>query len=108
LIGVGRLVADPDHRNAEYAVLVSDVWQGRGLGSMLTDYCLEICSTWGINRVYAETTSDNARMQRILRRRVFVQTDAADNELLFQTQLDNRGDKSPTTNQTADHQPVIA
>ena len=67
LIGVGRLAADADHRHAEYAVLVADAWQGRGLGNLLTDYCLEICRTWGIDRVTAETTADN-------------QTDASDSQ----------------------------
>src|SRR5690606_26194718 len=43
LIGVGRIVADSDHRDGEYAVLVADAWQGMGLGSIMTDYCLEIC-----------------------------------------------------------------
>ncbi|MGW8257219.1 MAG: bifunctional acetate--CoA ligase family protein/GNAT family N-acetyltransferase, partial [Thermoguttaceae bacterium] len=32
LIGVGRLVADVDHENAEYAVIVIDRWHGHGLG----------------------------------------------------------------------------
>lgn len=67
-IGVGRLVADPDHRDAEYAVLVADQWQGRGLGSLLTSYCLEIARQWNLQRVYAETTADNARMIALMRR----------------------------------------
>ena len=29
LLGVGRLVADPDRQSAEYAVLVADPWQGQ-------------------------------------------------------------------------------
>ena len=36
LAGVGRLVADPDHTDAEYAVLVADPWQGKGLSDALT------------------------------------------------------------------------
>ena len=51
IIGVGRLVADPDHTEAEYAILVIDAWQGKGIGAMLTDYCLEICRRWNIRRV---------------------------------------------------------
>ena len=47
LVGVGRLVADPDHETAEYAVLVTDAWQNRGLGGVLTDYCLEIAARLG-------------------------------------------------------------
>ena len=48
LTGVGRLVADPDLETAEYAVLVSDRWQNRGLGGLLTDKCMEIAREWGI------------------------------------------------------------
>jgi acetyltransferase len=67
LAGVGRLVADPDHHDAEYAVLVADPWQGKGLSDVLTDYCLEIASRWGVSVVYAETTPDNNRMVAVLR-----------------------------------------
>jgi acetyltransferase len=71
LIGVGRLVADADHRNAEYAILIGDAWQGVGLGAMLTDYCLEVCSRWGIARVVAETAPDNHRMIELFDHRQF-------------------------------------
>lgn len=71
LMGVGRMVADADHREAEYAVLVGDRWQGQGLGSMLTDYCLDVCRTWGVNRILAETAPDNRRMLELFRKRGF-------------------------------------
>ena len=71
LIGVGRLIADVDHREAEYAVLVADPWQGIGLGSLLTDYCLDLCTQWGVERVVAETARDNRRMLEIFRKRGF-------------------------------------
>ena len=71
LAGVVRLVRDPDHERAEYAVLVADPWQGQGLSDLLTDYCLEIARAWGIRRVYAETTPDNARMIAVLEKHGF-------------------------------------
>lgn len=71
LIGVGRLVSDADHRDAEYAVLVGDPWHGQGLGSLLTDYCLEVCRCWGIRTVVAETAPGNERMLDIFRKRDF-------------------------------------
>lgn len=71
LIGVGRLVADADHTNAEYAVLVIDAYQGVGLGALLTDYCLEICKVWGIGTVVAETAPENRRMLEIFAKRGF-------------------------------------
>ena len=88
LVGVGRLVADADRREAEYAVLVADAWQGRGLGSMLTDYCFEICHDWNIERLTIETTVDNQRMQRIAKKNGFYKQQTASNEVLFQKQLD--------------------
>lgn len=67
LVGVGRLVADPDHETAEYAVLVADAWQGRGLGKLLTEACLSIAERWGLRSVYGETATDNTRMIHLFR-----------------------------------------
>jgi len=71
LVGVGRLVSNFDRETAEYAVLVTDAWQGRGLGSLLTDYCLEIAKDWGAKRVVAVTTPDNVRMLEVFKKRDF-------------------------------------
>jgi len=71
LLGVGRLIADPDHDNVEFAVLVTDEWQNKGLGSILTDYCMDIAQKWNLKRVVAETTTDNHRMIAVFRKRGF-------------------------------------
>lgn len=68
LIGVGRLIADPDVINAEYAVLITDEWQKRDLGQILTDYCVEIAKSSGIKKVSAETTQDNKPMIAVFRK----------------------------------------
>ncbi len=71
MLGVGRLVANADHSRAEFAVLVVDAWQGRGLGSLLTDYCLTISQAWGVRYIQAETSRDNHRMVAMFQRRGF-------------------------------------
>jgi len=71
LLGVGRLVADPDHDTVEYAVLVADKWQNRKLGSLLTDYCIEVAKNWGLKKIVAQTTTDNPRMIAVFERRGF-------------------------------------
>jgi len=72
LIGVGRLVADVNHETAEYAVIVIDRWHGHGLGGLLTDYCCnEVARKWGIKKVVAEVSKDNARMLATFRNRGF-------------------------------------
>jgi acetyltransferase len=71
LLGVGRMIADPDLASAEYAILVGDAWQNLGLGGLLTDYCIEIARKWGIKTMLAQTTSDNPRMVSVFRKRGF-------------------------------------
>ena len=71
LLGVGRLIADPNHDTAEYAILVGDKWQDKGLGGILTDYCMDIAKGWGVKRVIAITTTDNPRMISVFRKRGF-------------------------------------
>jgi acetyltransferase len=62
LAGIGRLVGDPNHETAEYAVLIGDRWQGQGLGKLLTSYCVDVARGWGIRKIVASTTKENGRM----------------------------------------------
>jgi acetyltransferase len=71
LVGVGRLIAEPGHETVEYAILITDAWQQRELGSLLTDYCLEIAQKWNPKRVVAQTTTDNRAMISIFEKRGF-------------------------------------
>ena len=87
LVGVGRLVAEPGLEAAEYAVLVSDAWQNRGLGGVLTDYCLEIAGRWGFKRMVAQTTSDNARMLTLFDKRGFTITPDEEGQMLCERDL---------------------
>ncbi len=68
LIGVGRLIADLDHETVEYAVLISDAWQKKELGTMLTEYCVDIAKNWHLKRVVAETTKDNQAMISVFKK----------------------------------------
>ena len=68
LIGVGRLIADPDVELMEYAVLITDAWQKKELGYTLTKYCSEIAIGRGIKKLLAETTRDNKPMISVFRK----------------------------------------
>jgi len=68
LIGVGRLTADPDHETVEYEILITDAWQNKSLGNMLTQYCMEISKKMGMKRIVAETTTDNKPMMAIFKK----------------------------------------
>jgi acetyltransferase len=68
LIGVGRLIADPDVETVEYAVLITDAWQGKDLGKILTQYCLQIARDNHLKKIYAETTKDNKPMISVFKK----------------------------------------
>jgi acetyltransferase len=68
LIGVGRLIADPDVVMMEYAILITDAWQKKELGFTLTNYCMEIAKSRGVKILAAETTKDNKPMISVFRK----------------------------------------
>lgn len=54
-IGVARLVAARDRKAAEFAILLSDAWQGKGLRTRLADYVIQIGRQWGLDQIITET-----------------------------------------------------
>ena len=48
-----------NHHTAEYADRRRSL-AGHGLGGLVTDYCEEVATRWGVKRSY-ETSKDNAR-----------------------------------------------
>jgi acetyltransferase len=87
LIGVGRLVADVDHIVAEYAVIVVDRWQNRGLGGMLTDFCLDLAKKWGVKRVVGEISKENVQMLATFRSRHFDLDDKIDQDVVLASKI---------------------
>jgi acetyltransferase len=61
-IGVSRLVIDPGKRRGEFAVVVADKYQGRGLGTKLVDMLIEFAREKGLDTVYGTVMSENIKM----------------------------------------------
>jgi acetyltransferase len=61
ILGVTRLSIEPDGKSGEMAFIVSDYWQGFGLGTKMVDYVLDIAKEKGVENVYAIMLSDNYR-----------------------------------------------
>ena len=83
LVGIAQLITDLNHETAEYAVLVPDAWQGRGVGGVLLDYCLELARDWGVTQVVAETDPENTRMLTMFGKRGFVSKVHRDEDVVF-------------------------
>ena len=62
LIGVARLIRDQDEKNrAEFAVVVGDPWQGKGLGLKLTKYIMNVAKNMGVSEIYSRVLKNNIR-----------------------------------------------
>jgi RimJ/RimL family protein N-acetyltransferase len=67
IIGVVRLDREPGTDTAEYAAVVTDRWQGLGLGHGLTVVLLQWARREGIERIYAITQPGNTPMLALLK-----------------------------------------
>ena len=65
LIGMGRLIIEPDLKKAEFAVVVHDDFQGLGLGYKLVDTVIGIGHEKGVEEIYGFVLSDNVKMLRM-------------------------------------------
>lgn len=68
IVAVGRLNKLPDGKSAEIAVLVSDSYQGQGVGKKLLSRLIEIAREQKVTRLVAEMLRDNIPMQAVLKR----------------------------------------
>jgi acetyltransferase len=62
MMGVARIIGDPDGKNGEFAVLVGDPWHEHGIGSSLLERCLSIAEKRGYQRVSGIVLSQNRSM----------------------------------------------
>jgi acetyltransferase len=61
ILGVTRLSMESDGKSGEMAFIVTDYWQGLGLGTKMVDYVLDIAKEKGVENVYAIMLRDNYR-----------------------------------------------
>jgi len=61
-IGVARYVKESSPGDAEFAIVLSDDWQGRGLGTRLLASLLVAAKSHGVRRLVGTTLSENIGM----------------------------------------------
>ncbi|NJD68955.1 MAG: GNAT family N-acetyltransferase, partial [candidate division NC10 bacterium] len=65
IIGIGRLIIEPDFRSSEFAVVVHDDFQGKGLGYKLVDMLIGVAQDKGLAEVTGTVLTDNTSMLRV-------------------------------------------
>jgi acetyltransferase len=71
IIGIVRIIEDAWRESAEYSILIADQWQGKGLGSMLTNRILEIARKRGIRKIVASVLPNNDSMIKLFTKKGF-------------------------------------
>src|SRR5208337_4882397 len=51
-VGVSRLILEPNKKKGEFAVVVSDKYQAKGLGIKLVDMLIEVAKEKGVESIY--------------------------------------------------------
>jgi len=74
LIGVARYVLDADDESAEFAIVVADAWQGRGIGKRLLAKLIELARRRGVKRLYGDILGMNRPMLEFVRKLGFTLT----------------------------------
>ena len=89
-LGVSRYHLDPVTQSAEYAVVVSDAAQGKGLGRHLMGRLIQVARERGIRRLFGPVLAENAAMLRLARELGFRERPTADPTVVM-TELDLAG-----------------
>jgi len=82
ILGVGRMTKAHSVNEAEVAVVVSDRWQGRGLGKELLARLLLIAADEKLERLTAEMLPDNTAVMRICEKLGFSLTPSLEDEVV--------------------------
>jgi len=68
LLGVARYVRDRSGDAAEFAIVIADAWQGRGIGRRLLAKLIEAARRRGVKRLYGDILATNRPMLELARK----------------------------------------
>ena len=68
LIGVARYVLEAGGRACEFALVVADAWQGRGIGRRMMEKLIAVARNRGLERIYGDVLSTNRPMLEFCRK----------------------------------------
>lgn len=68
LAGVARYARDRDGDDAEFAIVVADAWQRRGVGRRLMEELIAAARKHGVTSLYGEILSLNQPMMRLMQK----------------------------------------
>jgi acetyltransferase len=77
-IGVARYVVDPDGANCEFAIVVADKWQKRGIGTRLMNALISHLQVSGLKQISGSVLKSNSTMLKFIKQMGFAETNVPD------------------------------
>lgn len=68
MIGVSRIIFYPDKIQSEFALAISDDWQGKGIGASLLTQCIKAAQQMKIKRIIGVVLAENSQMLKLGRK----------------------------------------
>ena len=68
LIGVARYVLETGDRACEFALVIADAWQGRGIGGRMMEKLIAVARSRGLAQIYGDVLSTNSPMLNFCRK----------------------------------------
>lgn len=62
MLGIARFMSDPDVTKAEFAIVVGDPWQGKGVGAVLLEKCIDIARERSLRTIWGKVLAENTTM----------------------------------------------
>jgi acetyltransferase len=82
ILGVGRLRKIPGSNDGEFAILVSDEFQGQGLGTELVRRLVEVGRQEKLGKIIGDVLQDNVVMRRVCEKLGFTMTGEPDEQAM--------------------------
>jgi len=86
-VGVARYVANPDGESCEFALVVADGWQRRGLGRRMMEALIDVARARGLRLMLGHVLGENRGMLELCRRLGFEFSDSPEGPMVKRATL---------------------
>ena len=77
-IGVARYSINPDGRSCEFAIVIADDWQGRGLAHLLMRHLIDTARSHGLQMMEGDVLGTNDEMLRLATKLGFIRSQSSE------------------------------
>ena len=82
-IGVARYEIDPDGVSGEFAIVVADAWQKRGIGTRLMNALISHLQVSGVKQISGYVLKKNSPMRKFIKQLGFAETNIPDDQSIL-------------------------